>query len=172
MPQSCFGSRHDFSAISVHVKIPDCEFVHFFVYRLFLDVHAQVLFETAWTHLDDGTDFVVLIHGLVARLCKLSDSVHPLNDVVVQLRDVPRDFRDRDLLHQGSLRLGVLGIVPKCDQSPSLESATLSLRDNGACVALGLRDEVVLDCVSVSTPSCPKLIKMSSCVHLVMGTSS
>ena len=71
--------------------------------------------------------------------------VRPVHDVIVQLRDGLRGFRDRDHFHEGSLCRGALGIVPKSEQSPRLASATLSSRHGCACFALGLRDEVVVD---------------------------
>ena len=88
---------------------------------------------------------MVLVHGLVASVFKSFDNILPVHDVLVRLRDGLRGFRDRDILHEGSLRLGALGILPRCEQSPSFASATLSLKHDGACFALGLRDEVVVD---------------------------
>ena len=86
---------HGFSAISVEINIPEHAFAHF-ISHVLLHVQIQVLVKIAWTHLDDGTDFVVLVHGHLS-----SDTVLPVHDVLVQLLDGLRGFRDRDLHHEG-----------------------------------------------------------------------
>ena len=94
----------------------------------------------------------VSVHEFVARLFIPSDRVLPVRDVLMHFRDGIRSSRGRDLLHKGSICLGTLGIVLKCEQSPGLASATLSYLLVGIHVVPSCADQDVLVCIHWHVP--------------------